>query len=305
MSASRRPIAARSPAAPDSRRRGRSRRSSTWRRAPAGPLVAAPHIALEGGLVLARLGAARPAERGTRLLAQEPVERLFCASSAAPMRSTFSPVTRPRRSGSRSAPSRSSLASLNSSKACMKSSKASPTSSAPTSPRAGAVVLSVICLLFDVCLESSCAAARIVRGQIVAPAGRRRSLLTAATRAAGSIGKVTTDISQRSASRMRRMPVAASFLARTVRKPIDRPSRPPAFSSASTSRPGRRRSRAAPRHRGRARPRGSPSRRRSARPDCAGTACGCRARRFVASDFENAPGSTASRPRSTAPNRLA
>ncbi|MNF18405.1 hypothetical protein D3C80_2224630 [compost metagenome] len=50
------------------------------------------------------------------------------------------------------------------------------------------------------------------------------------------MGKVTTEISQRSASRMRRTPLFLSRLERTVRKPIDSPSSAPDFISACTSR---------------------------------------------------------------------
>lgn len=51
----------------------------------------------------------------------------------------------------------------------------------------------------------------------------------------GSIGKVTTEISQRSASRMRRTPLFGSERAFTVRKPIDSPSSAPDFISEKTS----------------------------------------------------------------------
>ena len=64
------------------------------------------------------------------------------------------------------------------------------------------------------------------------------SPLTVSMRASGSIGKVTTDISQRSASRMRRTPLAGSLLARTARKPIDSPSSaPPRISAQHFARP--------------------------------------------------------------------
>ena len=60
--------------------------------------------------------------------------------------------------------------------------------------------------------------------------------LTAATRASGSSGKVTTEISQRSTFSRRRTPVARSRRPFTARKPIERPSSAPARMSASTSR---------------------------------------------------------------------
>src|SRR5690606_17555018 len=56
--------------------------------------------------------------------------------------------------------------------------------------------------------------------------------LTVPMRAPGSMGNVTTEISHRSASRIRRMPVAASRRARTVRKPMDSPSSAPTRMSA-------------------------------------------------------------------------
>ena len=103
----------------------------------------------------------------------------------------------------------------------------------------------------------------------------------------------------------RRLP--ASLRARTVRKPIDRPSSAPPRISASTSR-----ARATPsdqpaaHEQARAHPRGSPARRRSARPGRAGTACGCRPAPRCASDSREGAGHRrTSRPRSTSPNRLA
>src|SRR5690606_27359820 len=74
------------------------------------------------------------------------------------------------------------------------------------------------------------AALRIASGRSV----RGRYALTDSTRAPGSMGKVTMEISQRSASRMRRTPPVRRE--RTVRKPTDRPSRAPARISSSTSR---------------------------------------------------------------------
>ena len=59
---------------------------------------------------------------------------------------------------------------------------------------------------------------------------------TLATRASGSMGNVTTEISHRSTFSSRRMPVRASRFAFTARNPIDRPSSAPARISESTSR---------------------------------------------------------------------
>ena len=52
------------------------------------------------------------------------------------------------------------------------------------------------------------------------------------TRACGSIGKVTREISQRSTLKRRRTPLLRSVTARCVRKPIDRPSMAPSRISA-------------------------------------------------------------------------
>jgi hypothetical protein len=75
------------------------------------------------------------------------------------------------------------------------------------------------------------AARRIWRTSSVSRSRKNRAFLTSETLADGSIGKVTTEISQRSASRIRRTPVLASVRALTVLNPIDSPSRAPDFIS--------------------------------------------------------------------------
>ena len=61
-------------------------------------------------------------------------------------------------------------------------------------------------------------------------------VLTALTLACGSIGKVTSEISQRSTFSSRRSPLRGSLRARCERKPIESPSTAPSRISACSSR---------------------------------------------------------------------
>ena len=120
----------------------------------------------------------------------------------------------------------------------------------------------------------------MVRTSSVSLSRNHRAFLMFDTRAEGSIGKVTIEISQRSASRMRRTPLLASVFALTVWKPIDSPSSAPALHQLVHLAGARHAAAtAAPRHKARGHPRGSSSRRRSVRPDHAGTACAHQPRR--------------------------
>ena len=102
-----------------------------------------------------------------------------------------------------------------------------------------------------------------------------RLSLTVRTRAPLSSGKVTIEISHRSMAETLRMRVFGSTRAEAVRKPIERPSTAPAFTSACNSRARATSGMSLPRAN---RPRessGARARCPPARPDRAGTASGC------------------------------
>ena len=138
----------------------------------------------------------------------------------------------------------------------------------------------------------------------IAPPAKARDL-TWATRASGSSGNVTMEISHKSIWARRRRPVVASRVPTTVRKPMERPSSAPARMSESVSR---------------ARATSSIRRPRANRPCAfsfssshtpmgwAGSCCSSilmpRAVRFARLS-RKAPGSTTSPPRSGSLNRLA